>query len=92
MNKEIKLKLLKATLYMGAVYYLIGSVVHYFGLTLFPWFDGTPYHDTIISLVAVVLALFLVVIAKDLVKNIDTPQQSFPPQGWAGGENIFLVF
>src|SRR3989338_7476984 len=75
MNKEVKLKLLKATLNIGAVYYLVGAVVHYFGLTIFPWFDGrlyTPYHDTIISLVAIVLTLFLIAIARDPIKNIDT--------------------
>ena len=75
MNNNTKLRLLKTTLYIGAIYYLIGAVVHYFGLTLFPWFDGrlyTPYHDTVISLVAVVLALFLIAIARDPVKNIDT--------------------
>ncbi len=75
MNSKVKLKLLSTTLHIGAVYYLIGAVVHYFGLTLFPWFDGrlyTPYHDTIISLVAVVLALFLFAIARDPVKNLDT--------------------
>jgi len=53
---------------------LVGSYVHFFGITLFPWYDGrlyTPYHDSVISLVAVVLALLLITIAKDPVKNID---------------------
>lgn len=75
MNDNAKLKLLKITLCVGAVYYLIGAVAHYFGLTIFPWFDGrlyTPYQDTLISLVAVVLTLFLIAIARDPVKNMDT--------------------
>ena len=69
-----KLKLLKLVLRLGAVYYLVGAVVHYFGLTLFPWFDGklyAPYQDTVIAFVALVLAYFLVVVARDPVKNID---------------------
>ncbi len=69
-----KPKLLKIILNLGALYYLVGSYVHFFGITLFPWYDGrlyTPYHDSVISLVAVVLALLLITIAKDPVKNID---------------------
>ena len=69
-----KLKLLKLVLRLGAVYYLVGAVVHYFGLTLFPWFDGklyAPYQDTVIAFVALVLEYFLVVVARDPVKNID---------------------
>lgn len=74
MKDKTRLVLLKATLYVGAIYYLIGSFVHYFGLTLFPWFDGrlyAPYQDTLIALVAIILAYFLVVVAKDPIKNID---------------------
>jgi len=62
------------SLYLGALYYLIGAVAHYFGLTLFPWFDSrlyAPYHDTIIALVAVILALLLITVARNPVKNID---------------------
>lgn len=74
MDDKTKLRLLKATLYAGAVYYLVGAVAHYFGLTIFPWFDGrlyAPYQDTVIALVAVVLAYFLIVVAKNPIKNID---------------------
>ena len=59
---------------MGAIYYVIGAVAHYFALTIFPWFDAglyTPYHDSVIAFVALVLAYFLVVIAKDPIKNKD---------------------
>ncbi|KKT82201.1 MAG: hypothetical protein UW79_C0010G0038 [Candidatus Yanofskybacteria bacterium GW2011_GWA2_44_9] len=48
--------------------------MHYFGLTLFPWFEGklyVQYQDTIIALVAVILAYFLVVVARDPIKNLD---------------------
>lgn len=69
-----KLKLLKIFLNLGALYYLIGAVVHYFGLTLFPFYDGklyTPYHDSIIALVALLISLFLIIVSKNPVKNID---------------------
>ena len=65
---------MKAALYAGAAYYFIGAIAHYFGLTLFPWFDGrlyVPYQDTIIALVAVILAYFLVVVARDPIRNRD---------------------
>lgn len=69
-----KLKLLKFVLVLGAIYYAIGGVVHYFGLTLFPWFDGrlyAPYQDTIIALVCLVFVLLLLAVARDPIKNID---------------------
>lgn len=71
MNKP---KLLKAVLYLGALYYAIGAFAHYFGLTLFPWYDGklyAPYQDTVIAFVALVLAYLLIVTARDPAKNID---------------------
>ena len=70
-----KLKLLRIVLILGALYYLIGSFVHFFGLTLFSFFDAklyAPYHDSIIALAAVIFAFFLLTIAKNPVKNIDT--------------------
>ena len=69
-----KLKLLKATLYLGAAYYLVGAYAHYFGVTIFPWYDGslyTPYHDSIIALVALILAILIITVAGDPIKNID---------------------
>jgi len=69
-----KLAALKATLYLGAAYYIVGAIVHWFGLTLFPWFDGrlyAPYQDSVVALVALILAYFLIVIANDPIKNID---------------------
>ncbi|MFA4872422.1 MAG: hypothetical protein WC659_00605 [Patescibacteria group bacterium] len=72
MNKTQALKLL---LILGALYYLVGATVHFFGLTLFPFYDGVlyqPYHDTVIALVAIVLSLLLLSIARDPVKNVDS--------------------
>jgi hypothetical protein len=69
-----KLTFLKLTLRLGALYYIIGAFAHYFGLTIFPWFDGNlyaPYQDTVIAFVALVLAYFILVVARDPVKNID---------------------
>ena len=69
-----RLRLLQFALRLGAVYYFIGAVAHYFALTLFPWFDGrlyAPYQDTVIAFVALILAYFLLVVARDPVKNID---------------------
>lgn len=70
-----KIKLLQILLVLGALYYLIGAVAHFFGLTIFPFYDGrlyTPYHDTVIALVAIVLSILLLTIARDPIKNIDT--------------------
>jgi hypothetical protein len=69
-----KLNLLKLLLLGGVVFYFIGGIAHFFGLTLFPWYAGalySPYHDTVIALTAFVLAIILFVVSKDPVKNID---------------------
>lgn len=70
-----KLKLLKFILRLGALYFIIGAIVHYFGLTLFPWYDArlyVPYHDTLLALSSMTVVLFLLVIANDPIKNRDT--------------------
>lgn len=70
-----RIQALKLLLGLGVLYYLVGAVVHLFGLTLFPFYDGVlyrPYHDTVISLASVILALLLLSIARNPVKNIDT--------------------
>lgn len=72
MNKTQALRVL---LILGALYYLAGAVVHFFGLTLFPFYDRMlyqPYHDTVIALAAIIIALLLLSIAKDPIKNIDS--------------------
>lgn len=56
-------------------YYLVGTVANFFGLIIFPFYDGKlyePYLDSIIALVAFVLALLLLVVSRDPIKNIDT--------------------
>jgi len=68
-----KLNLLKITLCLGALYYAVGGFAHYFGLTIFPWFDGrlyAHYQDTVIAFICLVLILLLLTVARDLIKNI----------------------
>lgn len=70
-----KLKILKILLYLGSIYFIIGAIAHFFGLTIFPFYDGalyTPYHDTVISLAAIILSILFYVIAKNPEKNIDS--------------------
>lgn len=72
--KMNKLKFLKFTLYFGAVYYFVGGIAHFFGLTIFPWFDGrlyAPYQDSILAFVCLVLIMILVTVARNPEKNID---------------------
>lgn len=69
-----KTNITKFLLYSGSLYYLIGATAHFFGLTIFPFYDGglyTPYHDTVIALAAIVFALFLFTVARDPIKNED---------------------
>ncbi len=56
-----KLIILKAALFIGGLYYVIGAIVHFFGLTVFPFYDSglySPYHDTVLALVGIVLSFF----------------------------------
>lgn len=69
-----KLTILKLLLKCGALFYFIGGIVHFFGLTLFPWYTAalyTPYHDTVIALTAFSLTIILFTVSKNPVKNID---------------------
>lgn len=69
-----KTKLLQIILILGTIYFLIGAIAHFFGLTIFPFYDSklyTPYHDTVIALSAIIFAIFLFTIAKNPIKNID---------------------
>lgn len=69
MNKTL---ILKVTLFCGGVYYVVGAIAHFFGITIFPFYDGrlyVPYHDAVIALVAIVLSLFFFTAAKDPRKN-----------------------
>lgn len=69
-----KLRFLKLVLSLGGLYYIIGAAAHFFGLTIFPFYDGSmysPYHDTLIALVALILSMLLFTVARNPVKNID---------------------
>lgn len=60
---------------LGAIYYLIGAIAHFFGLTIFPFYYRglySPYHDTLIAISAIIFFLLLITIARDPIKNIDT--------------------
>ena len=70
-----KQKFLKFLLVLGGLFYLIGAVVHFFGLSVFPFYDHklfSVYHDSLLALCSFVMAIFMFVIAKDPVKNRDT--------------------
>lgn len=67
-----KTKALQFLLALGALYFFIGAVAHFFGLTIFPFYDGrlyVPYHDTLIALSALVIAVFLLAVARDPIKT-----------------------
>jgi len=68
-----KLNLLRLILFLGSLYYLIGAIAHWRGLTIFPFYDGrlySPYHDSVIALTALVFALILLTVARDPLKNL----------------------
>ncbi len=70
-----KLNLLRALLYAGSLFYLVGAVVHFFGLTLFPFYVATlysPYHDSVIAMASLLFGILFLVTARDPVKNKDT--------------------
>jgi len=64
-------KVIKYLLVLGSSYYFIGAIVHFFGLSFYPWYDGllfSPYHDAVIALCSIVFGLFLLVISTDITK------------------------
>jgi hypothetical protein len=70
-----RLLLLPILLTVAGIYYAIGAATHFFGLTLFPFYDSrlySPYYDMVIALAAIIIAALLFVVAKDPVKNADT--------------------
>jgi hypothetical protein len=72
--KITKLTLLKFSLFLGALYYLIGGIVHFFGLNLFPFYVKalySSYHDIALALAAFVLAIILFTVGRNPIKNID---------------------
>ncbi len=61
--------ILKYLLYILSLFYLVGALVHYFGLTIFPWYDGSlysPYHDSIIAMAAIAMMIILYIVATDI--------------------------
>ena len=53
-------KVVSTILYIGTVFYLVGTLVHQFGITLYPWFVAelySPYHDTLIAISSLVMAI-----------------------------------
>ena len=74
MEMTTKIKGLRILLYLGAAYYSIGGLAHFFSFTLFPFNDAAlyqPYHDIVIALAALVVAVLLVSIARAPEKNHD---------------------
>jgi len=66
-------KILKILLLFGAIFYLVGAIVHYFNITLFPWFDSalySPYHDSIIAMASLAISGFFFATYLDPKKNI----------------------
>jgi len=92
MNKP---KLLQITLALGALYYLIGAMAHWWGLTIFPFYDGrlyTPYHDSVIALAAIILTSLLLTVARDPVKNIDILKVIIGVSFIASLFSIFIIY
>ncbi len=66
--------ILHPTLAFGTFFYFVGMIVHWFGITLWPWFDAalfSPYHDRIIAMAAVGVCGFFYVTWKNPEKNRD---------------------
>ena len=64
-------KIIKFLLVSGSIYYFIGAFVHFFGLSIYPWYDGilfSPYHDTVISLSAIFIGLIFFAISRNIEK------------------------
>jgi hypothetical protein len=64
-------KVIKYLLIIGSLYYFIGAIVHFFGLSIYPLYDGrlfSPYHDTVIALCAIVFGLVLAITATNVEK------------------------
>lgn len=67
-----KISIIKLLLYGASVSYAVGAIAHFFGLTLFPWYTSklySPYHDSLIPLIAITVSILIFGIAKNLDKN-----------------------
>lgn len=68
----MNIKILKTLLFLCIVFYVVGAITHYFGITLFPWFDSSlysPYHDSIIAMASLAIAGFFFVTFLNPLKN-----------------------
>lgn len=68
-------QILRILLLSCGLYYFIAAFAHFFGLTLFPFYDGalySPYHDFLLGLCDIVFVMIFLVVARDPVKNEDT--------------------
>lgn len=69
-----KLKLLETVLILGSIYFFVAAIAHFFGLTIFPFYEGrlfTAYHDSLIAMASIVIAGFLFAAAMHPKKDID---------------------
>lgn len=74
-NNLTKDGLVRLILACCALYYFVAAFAHFFGLTLFPFYDETlysPYHDILLGLCDLVFVMIFSVVAFDPVNNIDT--------------------
>lgn len=56
-----RLQIISLLLYIGVVFYLLGAIIHFFGLSVYPWFVSelhSAYHDTLIAISSLVMAFF----------------------------------
>lgn len=68
---DMRKTILKYLLYVLSIFYLIGGIAHYFGLTIFPWYDKalySPYHDSIIAMATIAMMIIIYIIATDIQK------------------------
>ena len=56
-----KQRAISALLYLGVVFYVLGAAIHFFGLSVYPWFVAelhSSYHDTLIAISSLAMAIF----------------------------------
>lgn len=54
-------RIISIILYGGTIFYVIGAIVHFFGLSIYPWFVSalySSYHDTLIAISSLAMAVF----------------------------------
>ncbi len=74
MERSKRIKSLQIILIINAFYFFIAAIAHFFGLTIFPMYDGTlytPYHDTLLALCDLVFVMIFLTVARDPIKNKD---------------------